>query len=48
MSGPLSHLSVAMAQGQTQIALKVVKAGKFLLYVRELFLQSAAHWCTRL
>jgi hypothetical protein len=48
MSGPLAELSVATAQGQTQIALQLVKVGKFLLYVKELFFQSAAHWGTRL
>src|SRR5260370_27949522 len=48
MSGSLAQLSVATAQGQTQLVLQLVKVGKFPLYVGELFFQSAAHRCTRL
>jgi len=48
MSRPFAQLSVASAQSQTQLALQLVKIGKFPLYVRELFFQSAAHWRTRL
>src|SRR5260370_2165664 len=48
MSGSLAKLSVATAQGQTQLVLQLLKVGKFPLYIRELFFQSAAHRCTRL
>jgi hypothetical protein len=48
MSWSLPQLSVATAQRQTQLVLQLLKVGKFPLYVRKLFLQSAAHRCTRL
>src|SRR6266478_1860683 len=48
ISGSLAQLSVATAQGQTQLVLQLVKVGKFPLYIRELFFQSAAHQCARL
>src|SRR5260370_36152750 len=48
MSGSLAQLSVATAQGQTQLVLQLLKVGKFPLYIRELFFQLAAHRCTRL
>jgi hypothetical protein len=48
MSTSFAQLSVATAQGQTQLVLQLVKVGKLPLYVRELFFQSAAHRCTRL
>ena len=48
MSGSLAQLFVATAQGQTQLVLQLVKVGKFPLYIRELFFQSAAHRCARL
>src|ERR1700730_8002256 len=48
MSGSLAQLSVAIAQGQTQLVLQLLKVGKFPLYISELFFQSAAHRCTRL
>src|SRR6266403_2549837 len=48
MSRSFAHLSVATAQGQTQLVLQHVKVSKFPLYVRELFFQSAPHRRTRL
>src|SRR6266478_3124717 len=48
MSGSLAQLSVATAQGQTQLVLQLLKVGKFPLHVGELFFQSAADRCTRL
>src|SRR6266478_4601985 len=48
MSRSFAHLSVATAQGQTQLVLQLVKVSKFPLYVRELFFQSAPHRRTRL
>jgi hypothetical protein len=43
MSRSLAYLSVATIQSQTQFVLQLVKVGKLLLHIRELFFQSAAH-----
>src|SRR6266849_3216761 len=48
MSRSLPKLSVATAQGQTQLVLQLLKAGKFPLYIGQLFFQSAAHRRARL
>jgi hypothetical protein len=48
MNGSLAQFFVTTAQSQTQFVLQLVKVGKFPLYVRELFFQSAAHRRTRL
>src|SRR5260370_41332801 len=47
MSRSLPKLSVATAQGQTQLVLQLLKPGKFPLYIGQLFFQSKAHRRTR-
>jgi hypothetical protein len=48
MSRSLAQLSVATAQGQTQLVVQLLKVGKFPLYISQLLFQSAAHRGTRL
>src|SRR5229473_8248763 len=48
MSVSLAQHFVATAQSQLQLVLQLVKVVKFLLYISQLFLQSALHRCTRL
>src|SRR5260370_22259493 len=48
MSGSLAQLSVATAQGQTQLVRQLLKVRKFPPYFNQLFFQSAAYRRTRL
>jgi hypothetical protein len=48
MSGSLAHLLIATAQSRAQLALQLLKVGKFATDIAYLLFQSLAHWCARL